>query len=168
VFSSSSGEVLALRIYTTYIYKHINWPLRDNQRRDLGYPCPLPVTTKLASGELRLYQAAIVLISNHDRHWLGFWPGAIELHENKISNKNKDAGFCTKILCLLLQFVFTDVMILYNTKKIYPPEDNCHATDGIRKLRVIRTSGQNINKPCDFWRGMLCIDVVCLTINRKI
>jgi hypothetical protein len=37
-------------MYTTHVYKHINWPLRDNERRRAGHQCPLPVTTKLASG----------------------------------------------------------------------------------------------------------------------
>ena len=38
-------HVVALRMYTTAIYKYMNNPLRDQKRRKKEQPCPLPVTT---------------------------------------------------------------------------------------------------------------------------
>ena len=39
------AEVIAARLYTTFLFKYMNWPLRDEQRFHQGLPCPLPVTT---------------------------------------------------------------------------------------------------------------------------
>ena len=41
----TEAEVLALRLYTTAAYKHMNNPLRDDARYRAGVMCPLPVTT---------------------------------------------------------------------------------------------------------------------------
>jgi hypothetical protein len=41
-------EVLALRLYTTALYKYFNDPLRDDDRHDKRITCPLAVTTHFA------------------------------------------------------------------------------------------------------------------------
>jgi hypothetical protein len=41
----SAAHVVALRMYTTSIYKYMNNPLRDRERRKKNIACPLPVTT---------------------------------------------------------------------------------------------------------------------------
>ena len=41
----SAAHVVALRMYTTSIYKYMNNPLRDRKRRKENKACPLPVTT---------------------------------------------------------------------------------------------------------------------------
>ena len=41
----SPAHVVALRMYTTSIYKYMNNPLRDRNRRKKNIACPLPVTT---------------------------------------------------------------------------------------------------------------------------
>lgn len=41
----SDAHVVALRMYTTFIYKYMNLPLRDQSRRRKKIECPLPVTT---------------------------------------------------------------------------------------------------------------------------
>ena len=40
--------MVALRAYTTLIYKLMNNPLRDDARYGRGDPCPLPVLTYFA------------------------------------------------------------------------------------------------------------------------
>lgn len=44
----SEAEVVALRIYTTFVYKYMNNPLRDDARYAKEKPCSLPVTTYFA------------------------------------------------------------------------------------------------------------------------
>ena len=39
------SELAALRLYTTSVYKHMNGPLRDENRSQQNLPCPLPVIT---------------------------------------------------------------------------------------------------------------------------
>ena len=41
-------QVVALRAYTTLIYKLMNKPLRDDDRYGRGESCPLPVLTYFA------------------------------------------------------------------------------------------------------------------------
>ena len=41
----SAAHVVALRMYTSSIYKHLNAPLRDKARKDDRVACALPVTT---------------------------------------------------------------------------------------------------------------------------
>jgi hypothetical protein len=49
----SEGGVYSLRIYTTFAYKNINGPLRDDQRYELGEPVPLPSITTFADEAIR-------------------------------------------------------------------------------------------------------------------
>jgi hypothetical protein len=49
----SEGGVYSLRIYTTFAYKYINDPLRDDKRYLLGEPVPLPSITTLADEAIR-------------------------------------------------------------------------------------------------------------------
>ena len=44
----TEAEVVALRLYTTFAYKYMNNPLRDDTRYKKGTPCPLPVSTYFA------------------------------------------------------------------------------------------------------------------------
>lgn len=49
--------VLALRLYTTPLFKYFNGPLRDDQRHSERKPCPLPVTTHFAVDGIRKLRA---------------------------------------------------------------------------------------------------------------
>ena len=51
------AEVVALRLYTTMIYKFLNEPLRDNDRFSRSEACPLPVTTYFASTGIKKLRA---------------------------------------------------------------------------------------------------------------
>eukprot|EP00282_Hemiselmis_andersenii_P005532 CAMPEP_0114128694 /NCGR_PEP_ID=MMETSP0043_2-20121206/11070_1 /TAXON_ID=464988 /ORGANISM="Hemiselmis andersenii, Strain CCMP644" /LENGTH=820 /DNA_ID=CAMNT_0001221903 /DNA_START=108 /DNA_END=2570 /DNA_ORIENTATION=+ len=60
----SDANVVAMRLYTTAAYTHMNGPLRDTKRQAEGKPCPLPVATWFAQEgikkmrKLRAKQAA--------------------------------------------------------------------------------------------------------------
>ena len=53
----TDAHVVALRLYTTHAFKHINDPLRDKQRFADGRACPLPVITYLADEAIRKLRA---------------------------------------------------------------------------------------------------------------
>jgi hypothetical protein len=50
-------EVVALRLYTTSAFKHINDPLRDQSRVNSGKPHPMPVTVMLISRGIKKLRA---------------------------------------------------------------------------------------------------------------
>jgi hypothetical protein len=64
------AEVFALRLYTTFAFRHLNNPLRDDNRYARGAPVPLPATTKWAASALRKLRAVNV---EHDETVL--WRG---------------------------------------------------------------------------------------------
>eukprot|EP00283_Hemiselmis_rufescens_P027158 CAMPEP_0173468796 /NCGR_PEP_ID=MMETSP1357-20121228/77028_1 /TAXON_ID=77926 /ORGANISM="Hemiselmis rufescens, Strain PCC563" /LENGTH=1323 /DNA_ID=CAMNT_0014437019 /DNA_START=863 /DNA_END=4834 /DNA_ORIENTATION=- len=47
------AEVVAMRLYTTSVYKFMNGPLRDDSRMARGEACPLPVTTQFAESGIK-------------------------------------------------------------------------------------------------------------------
>jgi hypothetical protein len=53
----SEGEVLSLRIYTTFVYKTMNNPLRDDERYARRVPVPLPAISKMADDAIRKLRA---------------------------------------------------------------------------------------------------------------
>jgi hypothetical protein len=53
----SAAHVVALRLYTTPAFSHMNNPLRNKQRCADGQACPLPVTTYLADEAIRKLRA---------------------------------------------------------------------------------------------------------------
>jgi hypothetical protein len=53
----TEGEVFALRIYTTFVYKHMNGPLRDDARFAKREPVPLPALINFANDAIRKLRA---------------------------------------------------------------------------------------------------------------
>jgi hypothetical protein len=51
------AEVVALRLYTTSAFRHINSPLRDQARISSGTPHPLPVTVMLITKGIKKLRA---------------------------------------------------------------------------------------------------------------
>ena len=51
------GEVYALRIYTTFAFRHMNGPLRDDERFAKRVPVPLPALTRSADDAIRKLRA---------------------------------------------------------------------------------------------------------------
>jgi len=49
----STAEVVALRLYTTKAFMYMNNPLRDDDRKEAGDACPMPVTTWFASEAIK-------------------------------------------------------------------------------------------------------------------
>ena len=49
----STAEVVALRLYTTKAFIYMNNPLRDDDRKEAGDACPMPVTTWFASEAIK-------------------------------------------------------------------------------------------------------------------
>ncbi len=47
------AEVFALRLYTTFAFRHMNNPLRDDRRYEKGVPVPLPALSQFAADALR-------------------------------------------------------------------------------------------------------------------
>jgi hypothetical protein len=53
----TEGEVFALRIYTTFVFKHMNGPLRDDARFAKREPVPLPALIHFANDAIRKLRA---------------------------------------------------------------------------------------------------------------
>ncbi len=53
----NEAEVVALRLYTTSAFRHINNPLRDQARISSGEPHPLPVTVMLITSGIKKLRA---------------------------------------------------------------------------------------------------------------
>ena len=53
----SEAELVAIRLYTTIAYHFMNNPLRDDERFEMGRPCPLPVTSYFAWNGIKKLRA---------------------------------------------------------------------------------------------------------------
>ncbi len=53
----SEAEVYSLRIYTTFVFRDMNNPLRDDARYERGASVPLPLISRLADGAVRKLRA---------------------------------------------------------------------------------------------------------------
>ena len=71
----SKAEILALRIYSTPLFKYINNPLRDEERYQKGNPCPWPVTTYFANQGIRKLRAVSQGSTQRATFPITLWPG---------------------------------------------------------------------------------------------
>jgi hypothetical protein len=62
----SDAEVLALRIYTTLVYKDMNNPLRDDARHALRASVPLPAISRLADNAIRKLRSVRANLPAHE------------------------------------------------------------------------------------------------------
>ena len=53
----NEAEVFALRLYTTLVFRHMNSPLRDEERYLRGEPVPLPATSMMAAEAIKKLRA---------------------------------------------------------------------------------------------------------------
>ena len=85
------AEVVAMRLYTTAAYKHMNQPLRDVERYNTGKPCPLPVTTYFAVAGIRKLRALDVSSVGPTILWRGM--RNIEVAENFMLEGGTELAF---------------------------------------------------------------------------
>jgi hypothetical protein len=68
-------EVLAMRIYSSHLFRYMNNPLRDDERYARGEACPLPLTTLYAADGIRKLRAINAKPTQRTSYSLTLWRG---------------------------------------------------------------------------------------------
>ncbi len=93
----NKAEVVALRLYTTSAFRHINNPLRDQARISRGEPHPLPVTVMLITSGIKKLRA-IDATGDAATQSVVLWRG---MKNVRPTDKFVDKGGTEVCICLL-------------------------------------------------------------------
>ena len=85
------AEVVALRLYTTLAYRHINDPLRSKERQRLNEPCLLPATTRFAYEATRKLRALNAGTGGNGVLWRGM--RGLRVTDDFLAHGGTELGF---------------------------------------------------------------------------
>ena len=107
-------EVVALRLYTTSVYKYMNDPLRNEARFANHEPCLLPVTTKFAADGIKKLRA---LHANDSKEVRILWRGMrnLEVADNFMEKGGTELAFMstTTDLAVAVRYSISDHSLLF-------------------------------------------------------